>query len=184
MSQFEIAHRFTAASEGGYSNHPEDRGGETYAGIARNFWPDWAGWELIDQGDRGSAELKQEVLNFYRSKFWDRYQLGQYPTRTAVCLYDLLVNSGPKWMANITQESLVSCGVDVVVDGAWGPNTANALFEYTLRPSPAESVFVEQYLNERKMFYQRIVQNNPSQQVFFNGWMNRINNLRDYLNEI
>ena len=26
-----------------------DRGGQTYAGIARNFYPDWDGWDLIDR---------------------------------------------------------------------------------------------------------------------------------------
>ena len=28
---------------------PEDRGGETYRGIARRAWPKWAGWKIVDR---------------------------------------------------------------------------------------------------------------------------------------
>lgn len=35
--------------EGGYVNDPDDKGGETYKGIARKFNPDWKGWKIIDK---------------------------------------------------------------------------------------------------------------------------------------
>ena len=33
----------TMIHEGGYSVDPGDSGGETYMGISRHHWPDWAG---------------------------------------------------------------------------------------------------------------------------------------------
>ena len=51
MAEFSEAFTQTAAHEGGYSNDPLDRGGETYRGIARVHHPDWAllvHLELVD----------------------------------------------------------------------------------------------------------------------------------------
>jgi len=45
---------YTLDLEGGYSNDIDDAGGETYAGISRNNFPDWYGWTIID-------DLKDEI---------------------------------------------------------------------------------------------------------------------------
>lgn len=37
MAIFNSAFKITMGNEGGYANNPDDSGGETYAGIARNF---------------------------------------------------------------------------------------------------------------------------------------------------
>ena len=46
MGEFEQAFEKMIRNEGGYLLHKVsgDRGGQTYAGIARNFYPDWDGW--------------------------------------------------------------------------------------------------------------------------------------------
>ena len=38
MANFEEAYKKTSDFEGGYVNDEDDAGGETYRGIARNFW--------------------------------------------------------------------------------------------------------------------------------------------------
>ena len=42
MADFSTAHAPVAVWEGGYGNHPADRGGETLCGIARGCHPDLA----------------------------------------------------------------------------------------------------------------------------------------------
>ena len=37
MAEFETAYYLTNKIEGGYANDQDDKGGETYRGIARNF---------------------------------------------------------------------------------------------------------------------------------------------------
>lgn len=46
---FEPAYQIVRKHEGGYVNNPQDPGKETYAGISRRFWPNWAGWKEIDR---------------------------------------------------------------------------------------------------------------------------------------
>ena len=48
MAIFEPAFKLLILHEGGYANNKNDIGGETYRGIARNYWPKWVGWKLID----------------------------------------------------------------------------------------------------------------------------------------
>jgi len=48
MNNYLIAIIKVLKSEGGHANDPDDGGGETYRGIARKFWPQWAGWKIID----------------------------------------------------------------------------------------------------------------------------------------
>ena len=49
MADFSTAHAPVAVWEGGYGNHPADRGGETLCGIARGCHPDLALWKLLSE---------------------------------------------------------------------------------------------------------------------------------------
>ncbi|HSD38603.1 MAG TPA: glycosyl hydrolase 108 family protein [Rhodocyclaceae bacterium] len=53
MADFSPAFEAMIQNEGGYklSNVANDRSGQTYAGISRNFHAGWAGWTIIDRGD-------------------------------------------------------------------------------------------------------------------------------------
>ncbi|MFV0511571.1 MAG: glycosyl hydrolase 108 family protein, partial [Shewanella algae] len=37
------------------TNTPGDYGGDTFSGISRTYWPEWPGWEYLDQGDTETA---------------------------------------------------------------------------------------------------------------------------------
>lgn len=116
MAKFEIAEKLTGINEGGYANNKKDRGGETYAGIARNFWGSWAGWKIIDKYKsdykkaktkltlaawiNASAKVATEpvrnlVVQFYKVNFWDLNKLDQInDQQLANTIYDFGVNSG------------------------------------------------------------------------------------------
>ena len=82
---FEAAMDYMQPSEGGYVCDPDDSGGETFRGISRRVWPDWAGWKLIDQAkqegcrsakainERFAQDAKMEKLvkQFFRGGFYD-----------------------------------------------------------------------------------------------------------------
>ena len=71
MADFLPAFEAMLLNEGGYklTDIAGDRGGQTYAGIARKSNPNWPGWIYIDRGDTPPASL---VRAFYREEFWDR----------------------------------------------------------------------------------------------------------------
>ena len=81
MADYKHAIKRILTTEGGYVNDKNDAGGETYKGIARNFWPKWMGWVFIDpakklNGFPTSLEkivpLQEFVIQFYKQNFWDK----------------------------------------------------------------------------------------------------------------
>lgn len=105
MADFLTAHKRTARYEGGYSNDPQDRGGETYKGIARVFHPKWPGWAIIDayKARHGAMKrgqvindpaLDQMVLDFYRKTFWNEMRGNDiFDQDMANMIYDDAVNT-------------------------------------------------------------------------------------------
>jgi len=93
-------------TEGGYANDSADAGGETYKGIARNFWPKWPGWGFIDHARNkpnfpnslySISDLQDMVYVFYKTNFWDKIG-GDFidDQDIAYMLVDSAVNEGIK----------------------------------------------------------------------------------------
>lgn len=168
MADFKVAFAKTIRFEGGYVNHKADKGGETYKGIARNFWPKWKGWGIIDgsvKNDKvlGSIPALQKLVeDFYKVNFWDAINGDLIADqRAADNIFDFAVNSGVK--RAITYAQLV---VGATRDGVLGPITAKKI--------NGKHSFTTEYKKLRLDFVNKIVKNNPSQKVFLNGWTRRI----------
>lgn len=118
----------TLLHEGGYANHADDPGGETYCGISRRYHSDWAGWRIIDDITNkknyqifNHFTLKHLVQNFYLVKIWEKYKLMYIQNEALVNnIFDWLVNSAaaPKKIQEI---------VEVELDGIFGKITLNAI---------------------------------------------------------
>lgn len=106
MADYKSAIKRVLQTEGGYVSDPDDAGGETYKGIARNFWPKWMGWVFIDPAKRlngfpASLEkivpLQEFVIQFYKQNFWDKIGGDFIASQTiANNLVDSAVNEGIK----------------------------------------------------------------------------------------
>ena len=162
MAEFLPAFERMIVNEGGYVLHTVagDRGGMTYAGIARNFHPSWQGWKVIDRGETPPAEL---VRQFYRSNFWAPLRLDDVAHQeVAGNLFDFGVNAGLGTAAKLAQ--LV---VGVTPDGKVGAKTLSAL--NAIDPD----LFVARYALAKIARYRDIVVKNRTQQRFLVGWLNR-----------
>lgn len=183
MANFEIAESITGRSEGGYANNPADNGGETFAGIARNYWSNWEGWKYIDQYKNqfktaktslslaewinASAKVKTEPVGdlvsfFYKNNFWSSLKLDFVnDQQLANSIYDFAVNSGVNRSVKYIQEV-----VGVKTDGVIGPNTIKAINnsdpEFTL----------EKFNKKRELFYRSIAKGDQSQ--FLKSWLSRL----------
>lgn len=177
MGNFNEAYLLTGHNEGGYANNPADHGGETYAGIARKFWPTWQGWSHIDAikqkygtnektinlWAKKDALLQTLIASFYKQNFWDVNKLdliNDYQLTNNV--YDFGVNSGVSEAAKTLQ--LVS---GVSQDGIIGNATIAAVNSLN-----AKSTY-ERYNVERIAFYHKLA-GNPGQLQFLKSWMSRI----------
>lgn len=91
---------------------------------------------------------------------------NQKSEKKALLLFDLCVNHGPKGAVALVQKALNAIGEKLSVDGVYGPKTAAAIDKYD------DKTFIDAVLKYRDKFYRSIVNNNPSQKVFLNGWIN------------
>lgn len=178
MAKFEIANAITGGNEGGYANNPADHGGETYAGIARKFWPNWSGWLTIDaiKSAHGAIPsvinafarpdplLKSMVLTFYKRNFWDVNQLDQInDQQVANNVYDCGVNCGIGAAAKMLQQL-----VSVTPDGIIGPRSIQSI-----NGTDPESLY-NAFNSARKNYYSDLIARNASQKQFQHSWFSRL----------
>lgn len=165
MADFFPAYEKMIINEGGYVLHnvTGDHGGQTYAGIARNFHPDWQGWAIIDQGRTDNPELTDMVSDFYKSNYWDKVkgeELGHQGVAEA--LFNFAVNAGVK-----TAVKLAQLVIAATPDGIIGPITVSKLNKVD------EEHFIAKYALAKTARYAEICKRNPDQKKFLLGWINR-----------
>lgn len=165
MADFEPAFEAMICNEGGYKLHQVagDRGGQTFAGIARNFHPEWPGWQLIDDQRLDDAELTERVRTFYKQRYWDKVKGDDIVhQRVAATLFDFAVNAGHR-----TAGKLAQLVVDATPDGIIGPKTLAKL------NAVDEEDFVVRYALAKVARYAEIVNRDRGQGKFLLGWLNR-----------
>ena len=168
--------------EGGYVNHPADRGGPTCFGITEAV--------ARAHGYGGAMrELPQrEAVAIYRRLYWLRPRFDQVAIRAprlAAELFDTGANMGPAVAATFLQRALTALNrsgrdyPDLVPDGRIGEVTLVALdaFFKVRGKAGAETVLlraIEALQGER---YLRLAERRPANEAFLYGWLaNRIGN--------
>ena len=173
---FDKALKKVLVYEGGFVNHPSDKGGSTNKGITigtlQRFNKEFDYGDFDQDGDIDIDDVKLmdtpgEVAPIYKRYFWDVLHLDSYPSKIDFLMFDFSVNSGPGNAAKILQRSL-----KVNDDGIIGSITMSNMMK-------TDQVFLsELMLAERKKFYDKLVARQPDQLAFYNGWMNRLNKLK------
>ena len=161
MADFLPAFEAMIRNEGGYVLHdvPGDRGGMTYAGIARNMNPQWPGWDLIDHKQEVPAAL---VRDFYKRGYWDNIRGDQLNNQViAQTIFDFHVNAGA------AARKLAQLVIGATPDGQFGDKTVAAL------NGQDEHKFVMAYALAKIARYRDIVQRDRTQAKFLLGWINR-----------
>jgi lysozyme family protein len=163
MAEFNPAFEKVIQEEGGYqlTDIPGDRGGQTYAGIARNPNPDWAGWQHIDRKDFGAATPL--VREFYKTHFWDRIRGDEIANQVvAESVFNFGVNTGMGVAVKLAQ--LI---VGATPDGAVGDKTVEKF------GNVEPEAFKKAYALAKITRYADICNKNRTQSKFLLGWLNR-----------
>jgi lysozyme family protein len=188
LAEFYKAYQLTIAHEGGYSNHPSDKGGETFMGISRVHNSDWRGWGIIDAVKLNKDDIVNNkklldlVYNFYRERYWRRINGSRIPDQDiANELFDTAVNMGVLFTVMLLQKTLNLLNrnqklyKDIKVDGVFGDKTFLALDQSINKNG---SVLVQNILNcYQAKRYLEIMERSKDQEIFI-GWFNRVEIIR------
>lgn len=169
---FEDALKVVLRFEGGFVDHPADRGGATNKGITQATYDEYRTKQLLPKRSVKEIEDK-EVKEIYRKLYWEAVrgdEIVKIAPKVAVLVFDTAVNSGARRAIIFLQQI-----VGTEADGILGPKTLAALKKRT--EAIGEKKIAAAYLGSRMRFYRNIVEKNPSQAVFLKGWTNRVRRL-------
>ncbi len=168
---FETALSFTLYFEGGFSNHPADKGGRTYKGILQteyNAYRRRRGLPPLDVAQMSDAEL----MEIYQS-YWDNSRSATMHPALAVVMFDTAVNFGINNSVTFLQQAL-----GLPQTGVFDVKTKEALAEGNNRNTAL------QMINERIIYRYKRVQEDGSQMAFFHGWLARDYSLWGYVEKL
>jgi lysozyme family protein len=178
MAKFIISLQKTVANEGGYINDPDDLGGETYKGIARNSHSSWDGWQMIDRQKSkpdfphsldSNQKLQSLVETFYLDNFWHPLNIEQIQNQTnADSFFDFAVNTG-----SITAARIVQSIVGTKIDGVIGQQSLYKINSMDF------GYFQAAFTVAKIEYYMNIIRKRPTSKKFISGWITRALSFND-----
>ena len=157
---FERYAEWVLFAEGEYADDEHDRGGVTHHGLSKSF--------LTSINWVDGVPSKDQAKAVYRQYFWVGYQCDKMHPLVAWCACDAYIQHPPKAAALMIQQ-----GLGVALDGKIGPISLEAA------QSPNLLLFWRRYRLARVRYYNDIVQNDASQNVFIDGWHDRLHKLTE-----
>lgn len=171
MSNFDFAFEFTVGNEGGYSNHPADRGGPTKFGITQKTLSLHFGRSASVGEVKGlSIDVAKSI---YEKNYWFPMSLDELAgDAIPACIFDIGVVMGIGVAPKLAQRACNACGhSSLIVDGHMGPKTISAINDLD------EAPFIKVFSSLIEARFRAIVSAHPTQKVFLNGWVNRAHRL-------
>lgn len=171
---FPLTLRFTLGWEGGKADHPADRGKRTAFGITQTTYATWLrsqGRPVTDVWNIAPFEIDSIYRDWYWRKVWgDEFE--KVDPRLALVLFDAAVHHGcgqsVKWFQRALRQGLAA-------DGIPGPQTLSACHRQW-DAGESRNVLEETLQGRRRLMHQ-LVDRDPSQGVFLNGWLNRVSDV-------
>ena len=163
------------AREGGYVNHPADRGGPTCWGITEQV--------ARAQGYGGAMKAmpRETAAAIYRRLYWLRPgydRVAALAPDIAAELFDTAVNMGPETATGFFQRALNALNrngsdyADVAVDRRIGPKTLAALAAFVqVRGRSGEAVLLKALNALQGERYIALAESRPANEAFLYGWL-------------
>lgn len=156
--------------EGGFVNHPNDRGGATNKGIIIGTFTYYR--KLKGLPHPSVNDLKdisnEEWMDVLKTLYWDKWKADQINNQS---IANLLVDW--VWGSGVYGIKYPQQVLGVVADGIVGNKTLAAVNEY-----PDQKELFQKLWNRRKQHFESIAGRDPSQKVFLKGWLNRLNDYK------
>lgn len=165
--------------EGGYVDHPADRGGPTKHGVTltayRHYWN--AEGTLVDLQALTADEAAQLLIKGYYLELFE-----EFPPWLVDQLFDISVNMGGHAVIALWQRALNRLGPGTLaVDGCFGPKTQAASRQALMLWS---KVTGDALVDERILAYCRLAVGDQTQLPFLIGWITRALEFKTYANAV
>jgi lysozyme family protein len=174
MSAFDEAFSEVLSVEGGYSDHPNDRGGKTNWGIT----------EAVARANGYTGPMEEltqgQARAIYKAQYWDTLRLNDVAALSwavAAELFDTAVNMGVAVSGRFLQRALNALNrqgqdfPDLTVDGVVGPMTVANLKAYMSRRGVEGQKVMLRALNALQgTRYIEIAEGRPENESFVYGW--------------
>jgi len=148
--------------EGGYVDHPADRGGPTKYGITQVTLTAWRSRPVTPKDVE--ALTVEEARRIYRKLYIDDPGFAPLPEPLRGLVVDTAVHSGVKTAVRLLQKALGG----LLMDGILGPVTMAAVQD----SNPV--LLYRKMLAERIRYLGEVIKARPSNSVFAKGWMERV----------
>jgi lysozyme family protein len=160
--------------EGGYIDHPADKGGPTKYGITiptlRYYWQSIGAVNFPDATDIKELE-KETAKKIYKALYVVGPNFDAIPSvLLQEQVIDAGVNHGVGLAGKLLQEALNDLGAVLKVDGIVGPKTITTLNVFAAKTP----IIILKFIGKRLRFYASILKSSPGQRVFAAGWFNRM----------
>jgi lysozyme family protein len=170
--------------EGGYVNHPADKGGPTNYGITAKSYAEYfrrpaaasskiPKKTIISEIKYVTPELAEKI---YYTLYYVRPGIDLLPEQIQPIMLDMAVNHGRSGSVKILQTALAQAGINPgQPDGLIGKKTIMAAFKAV---QLLGNHFINDLVNCRLNYYQEIINNDPTQAAFKAGWFARAESFR------
>lgn len=175
--RFQKLHTFIKDAEGGFVNHKDDKGGATNFGVTIATLKEWRGTEVTAQDVAQMSADEAEAILY--TNYYIKCKCDQFADRVAMVVYNMAVHSGRGAAQRTLQRAFNALGFTadgepLEVDGIIGRITMGAVKQTD------PSVLAEKYLE----LYEERLRGLESFAKFGPGWINRVNKLRVFLNDL
>lgn len=177
MADFNACLQYVLGHEGGYSDHPNDKGGATNKGISTGLLKqmDTSVLKRIGIPEKITPQVVKsltdhQISTIYYLVFWDVAPFEKIQNFTiAKYFFDMAVHHGISQATKNMQRACNSVYRDEKYlddDGVFGSLTLQGINQASFSIIPA-------MISERAGFMRRLISMYPSQRVFLDGWLER-----------
>ncbi len=168
MANFMRAIEKTLGHEGGYINHPNDKGGETNWGITI------AVARANGYKDKIKDMSREVAIGFYKLIYWDKLNLDKVNNQAiAEIIFDLSVNTGISSAGKKAQEMInfMTKEKDIEVDGDIGSITLRKLNDIDTSRERELAILLLTFIQGEH--YLNCMRNREENEAFALGWLRR-----------
>lgn len=155
--------------EGGFVDHPDDKGGPTNFGITLRTLAASRGTDVTRDDVR--RMLEAEAKGIYETRYFTKPRINQLPAELQPIIFDMGVNHGPGTAIKLLQEVLTAAGHACSLDGGIGNETITTA--NSALAALGRKVLINKLVDRRVELFKAIVAKDASQAVFLKGWLNR-----------